>query len=221
MTILNSLWTFKDAAAVWTLLGLFQNPSRVLLHYKRVFSVFLQLPTIMDYHNNYIVKDFQDVIQQPLSPDEEEVFKTQNYNSEDTDLNSSNEEISSSASSIISNGTDGSKSNLFITQSSAVDFTTTNFDYNIPINAHEHTNSISSASSSRPLSHISASGSTSSDPSSPNSIDGNLITTTQLNNQIQTQQDFQRPPPPPYETHVVQQQQQQQQYPDQHVRTLG
>ena len=220
MTILNSLWTFKDAAAVWTLLGLFQNPSRVLLHYKRVFSVFLQLPTIMDYHNNYIVKDFQDVIQQPLSPDEEEVFKTQNYNSEDTDLNSSNEEISSSASSIISNGTDGSKSNLFITQSSAVDFTTTNFDYNIPINAHEHTNSISSASSSRPLSHISASGSTSSDPSSPNSVDGNLITTTQLNNQIQTQQDFQRPPPPPYETHVVQQQQQQQ-YPDQHVRTLG
>ena len=218
MTILNSLWTFKDAAAVWTLLGLFQNPSGVLLHYKRVFSVFLQLPTIMDYHNNYIVKDFQDVIQQPLSPDEEEVFKTQNYNSEDTDLNSSNEEISSSASSIISNGTDGSKSNLFITQSSAVDFTTTNFDYNIPINAPEHTNSISSASSSRPLSHISASGSTSSDPSSPNSIDGNFITTTQLNNQIQTQQDFQRPPPPPYETHVVQQQQQQQ-YPDQHVRT--
>ena len=172
----------------------------------------------MDYHNNYIVKDFQDVIQQPLSPGEEEVFKTQNYNSEDTDLNSSNEEISSSASSIISNGTDGSKSNLFITQSSAVDFTTTNFDYNIPINAHEHTNSISSASSSRPLSHMSASGSTSSDPSSPNSIDGNLITTTELNNQIQTQQDFQRPPPPPYETHVVQQQQQ---YPDQHVRTLG
>ena len=79
--------------------------------------MFLQLPTIMDYHNNYIVKDFQDVIQQPLSPDEEEeVFKTQNYNSEDTDLNSSNEEISSSASSIISNGTDGSKSNLFINQ---------------------------------------------------------------------------------------------------------
>lgn len=174
----------------------------------------------MDYHNNYIVKDFQDVIQQPLSPDEEEeVFKTQNYNSEDTDLNSSNEEISSSASSIISNGTDGSKSNLFINQSSAVDFTTTNFDYNIPINAPEHTSSISSASSSRPLSHTSASGSTSSDPSSPNSIDGNFITTTQLNNQIQTQQDFQRPPPPPYETHVVQQQQQQ--YPDQHVRTLG
>ena len=61
----------------------------------------------MDYHNNY-AKDFQEIVNnQPLSPEDQEVFKPQNYSLEsDTDLNSSNEEnSSSSASSIISNGT--------------------------------------------------------------------------------------------------------------------